>query len=66
MKISKTALAATTLAISLACAAPAAHAASAHNSQAGANGPTTNNDAPTGRHPKSMTAASAAKPKKAM
>jgi Spy/CpxP family protein refolding chaperone len=63
MKISTTALAAATLAISLACAAPATQAASAHNSQAGANGPTTNNDAPTGRHLKSMAAA---KLKKAM
>ncbi len=43
-----------TLALPLPFVATSASAATAHNSQAGANGPTSNNDAPTGRHLKRM------------
>ena len=50
MKSLKIALAAIVLTTPVACVTTSAQAASAHNSQAGANGPTTNNDAPTGRH----------------
>ncbi len=46
----KIALAAIVLITPVACVTTSAQAASAHNSQAGANGPTTNNEAPTGRH----------------
>ena len=48
------ALAIFTLALPLPFVATSASAATAHNSQAGANGPTSNDAAPTGRHFKRM------------
>ena len=44
------ALIAVVLIVPMSVSMTSAQAASAHNSQAGANGPTTKNEAPTGRH----------------
>ena len=54
MKMLKIALAVVTLTVPLASFSMPAQAATAHNSQAGANGPTTNDDAPVHRHMKRM------------
>ncbi len=54
MKMFQLSVAAVFLMLPLATLATPVEAATAHNSQAGANGPTSNPAAPTGRHMKRM------------